>query len=191
LKYSDWWGRYQERPPRFDLAFGKDRPYGLILDLGASENQLDLGGVPLTRLQMHYGAGKVVFDFSAPNPQAMSLLKIDAGAAEIKIKHLANANFDEMVVQGGAANFDLDFSGELQRNARVKITAGAAAVVIKAPVDTAVVLHAETVLGSLELVDGFTRKEGAFWNQAALAGKTPRLEVNASVSLGSLKVWQS
>jgi hypothetical protein len=66
--------------PEVDLILGRARPYMLTLELGASESIFDLGGLPLTRVVVKQGAGKASIDFSAPNPQPMNLLDIDAGA---------------------------------------------------------------------------------------------------------------
>ena len=89
--------------PRIDLALGKAKPYPLTVEMGASDSSFDLGGLPITRLTVKQGAGKCEFDFSAQNPQPMSLLTVDAGAMNLEMKNLANANFAEMNVSGGAA----------------------------------------------------------------------------------------
>ena len=52
--------------PTFDLALGKAKPFRLTVEIGASANQLDLGGVPISRLAVRHGAGKTEIDFSAP-----------------------------------------------------------------------------------------------------------------------------
>jgi hypothetical protein len=36
--------------------------------------------------------------------------------------------------------------------------------------------------------DGFMKNDGAFCNAAALAGKTPRLTLKASVAMGSIRL---
>lgn len=172
--------------PRIDLALGKARPYPLTVEMGASESSFDLGGLPITRLTVKQGAGKCEFDFSAQNPQPMSLLTVDAGALSLEMKNLANANFAEMNVSGGAAACKFDFGGTLQRDAHVKITAGMASVEVIVPANTAVKIATESVMGSLNVGNGFTKKAGAFWTEAAIKGQTPVLAIEASVSLGSL-----
>jgi len=172
--------------PRYELALGKARPYTLTLEVGASEGSFDLGSLPINHLVIRQGAGKVDFDFSAPNPQAMSLLDIDAGAVGLEMKNLANANFAEMRVNGGAAAYKFDFGGALQREARVRITTGVSSVEIRVPASTAVKITSQFVLGGLDIGDGFTKKEGAFWTEAALAGRTPVLSIHAHISVGSL-----
>jgi hypothetical protein len=121
----------------------------------------------------------------------MSLLELHAGAASLEMENLANANFSEMTVDGGAASYAFDFSGQLQRDGNVRITAGVANVEIIVPPANAARISTETTLGNLDLGDGFMKKEGALWNQAALEGKFPVLSVNANVTLGSIMLHQS
>lgn len=173
---------------KLNLALGKTRPYTLNLKVGASEVNSDLGGLPITRLVAELGAGKVDFDFSAANPEPMSLLEVKAGAVGLQMRNLANANFAEMSIDGGAASFDLDFGGTLQRDAHVKISTGASSVTLRVPAATAVKIEPESSLGNVDVGDGFTKREGAWWNQAALTGARPVLTVHATVNLGSLQL---
>jgi hypothetical protein len=174
--------------PRYELALGKARPFMLTLEVGASESSFDLGCLPIRTLVLRQGAGKVDFDFSAPNPQVMSLLDLNAGAVGLEMKNLANANFAEMRVDGGAAACKFDFGGTLQRDAQVKIKTGMSTVELCVPSSTAAKITSQSVLGSLDIGDGFMKKEGAFWTEAALAGKTPVLTIRANISLGSLLI---
>jgi hypothetical protein len=183
---ADWLNLLGGVTPRFDLALGAAKPYALTLEVGASECSFDLGGLPLSRLLIKQGAGKVGFDFSAPNPEAMSLLSLDSGAVGMEMKNLANANFAEMSVNGGAASYKFDFGGSLQRDGHVRITTGMASVEIIVPATTAAKITTESVLGGVNVGDGFTKKEGAFWTEAALAGKTPVLTIHANVTMGAL-----
>ena len=82
--------------PRYDVEFGKQRPFALTIETGASDFDLDLGRIPLSRLMVRQGAGKLELGFSAPNPEPLELLEISSGAAGIELENLANANFSEM-----------------------------------------------------------------------------------------------
>src|SRR3712207_2595163 len=53
--------------PRYELEFGKGRPFVLTSETGASEFDLDLGGAPLSSLTVRQGAGRFKGNFSAPN----------------------------------------------------------------------------------------------------------------------------
>ena len=56
------------------------------------------------------------------------------------------------------------------------------------PASTAARVAAETTLGSVDVGDGFTKKEGAFLTEPALSGDGPVLRIRAGVRLGSLQL---
>jgi hypothetical protein len=177
--------------PRYELEFGKERPFALTIETGASDFDLDLGGVPLSRLMVRQGAGKFELGFPQPNPEPMELLEISSGAAAIELENLANANFSELRLSGGAASYELDFGGSLSRDADVSIETGMSGVVVSVPTSTATRVTAETTLGSVDVGDGYTKSEGAFSTEAALRGNGPVLRIRAGVRLGSLQLRTS
>jgi hypothetical protein len=174
--------------PRYELELGKRLPFALTVKTGASEFDLDLGGVPVNRLVVRQRAGRFELDFSAPNPEPMALLEVSGGAAGIELENLANANFSEMRLSGGAASYNLDFGGELSRDAEARIEAGLSGVEIEIPAGTAAKVVAESTLGSVNPGDGFTKREGAFWTEAGMAGNGPLLTIHAGVRLGALQL---
>lgn len=173
-------------PPAFDLALGAAQPYRLKLEGGASDSTFDLGGLPITRLDISQGAGRFDFTFSAPNPEVMSVLDLDAGAVGLEMRNLCNANFSEMNADGGAASYKFDFGGALQRDARVKINTGAAAVEIIIPSTTAAKIIRQGALSAVDVGDGFTKKGSEYLTAAALAGEGALLTIEANVSVGAL-----
>lgn len=177
--------------PRYELEFGKEKPFALTIETGASDFDLDLGGVPLSRLMVRQGAGKFELGFPQPNPEPMEILEISSGAAAIELENLANANFSELRLSGGAASYELDFGGVLSRDAEVSIETGISGVVVSVPTSTAARVTAETTLGSVDVGDGFTKSEGAFSTEAALRGDGPVLRIRAGVRLGSLQLRTS
>jgi hypothetical protein len=174
--------------PTFDLELGSGHPYVLTIETGASECTLDLGGLPLTKLEARQGAGSITFDFSAPNPAVMATLGLYNGAGSVQIRRLGNANVADMVVEGGAASYTLDFGGALRRDATVKLTVAMASIDMTVPSATAATLTETTVMGSAELGDGFMKKGDLFMNQAAVAGKTPVLSIHATATMGSVSL---
>src|SRR5215207_7903871 len=153
--------------PRYELEFGKDRSFALTIETGASDFELD---------------------FPQPNPEPMELLEISCGAAAIELENLANANFSEMRLSGGAASYELDFGGVLSRNAEVSIETGLSAVELSVPSSTAASVVIETTLGSVDVGDGFTKRDGAFSTEGALSEDGPVLRIRAGVRLGSLQL---
>jgi hypothetical protein len=175
--------------PAFDLRLGTEQPYALTLEGGANDDYVcDLGGLPLTRLELRHGAAQIRLAFSAPNPQPMERLRLQVGAAELEATNLANANAAEIAIEGGAASFKLDFGGALARDASVRITAGASSVELAVPTGTAAKIVPHTVLGGVEVGDGFETREGGYWTRAAVGGMTPVLTVDANVTVSGLKL---
>jgi hypothetical protein len=93
-----------------------------------------------------------------------------------------------MRLSGGAAGYELDFGGTLRRDAEAKIEAGLSGVEIEIPASTPAKIVAETTLGSVDVGDGFTKREGAFWTEAWSAGDKPLLTIRAGVRLGALQL---
>lgn len=174
--------------PSLELELGAARPFQLVIDGGANETVADLGGVPLTRVVVHYGAGRVDLDFSAPNPAEMASLDVSAGGAAVDVRGIANANLADMVVSGGAGQYRLDFGGRLQRDADVRLNAGVASIELRLPAATAATVRTESILGALDIGDGFTTREGSYWNQAAANGGTPTVRVRVNSVLGAVSV---
>ena len=174
--------------PRYELAIGKGRPFALTVETGASEFEMDLGGVPISSLMVSQGAGKFELGFSAPNPHHMELLEVSSGAAGIELEDLANANFSEMRFSGGAAAYEFDFGGRLSRDAQVSIETGMSGVEVTVPASTAARVVAQTTLASVDVGDGFTKREGAFLTEGALGGGAPVLAIRAGVRLGSFRL---
>lgn len=186
--WTDAIGRIGRFPAVFDLALGRAVPYELSLETGASQVDADLGGLPISRLSVKQGAGKLTLDFSAPNPTPMDRMSLGNGASGIEMHNLANANCAEMSIEGGVAGYRFDFGGTLQRDCQVRISTGVSGVELIVPPTTAAKIYAESVLGGIDVGDGFMKKEGAFWNEAALAGRTPVLTIRANVALGGMKI---
>ncbi len=169
---------------RWDLELG-NRPIDLTLEAGAYEGNLDFSDVPLTRLKITDGASKVRVVFNLPNPQVMRTFTYETGASNVTLKKLANANFEEMTFKGGAGNFTLDFSGKLQRDARVWIDGGLGNMTIIIPEES----NCRIVLsGGLTNVT----TEGSWTIQGqeyrTMGGEGPLLRIEVNVGVGNLKL---
>ena len=78
--------------------------------------------------------------------------------------------------------------GDALRCAEAKVEAGLSGVEIEIPSSTAARVIAETTLGSVDVGDGFTKREGSFLTEGALSGNGPVLTIRAGVRLGSLQL---
>ena len=189
ISQDNRWRGIMRQTPVFDLRLGKSHPFALTIESGATDSSdCDLGGLPLTLLDVKHGAGDFGVDFSVPNPAAMERIHLVGGAAEIAATNLANANAAEISIEGGAASIVLDFGGELRRDTRVKINAGMVSVEVRVPGETAARIVPHSTLGNVDAGDGFMTREGGFWTGGAVMGGTPILNIDATIALGSLKL---
>lgn len=184
---SAHWGSFAA-PPRFLLSLSNRYPFMLTLETGASEGSLDLGGLPLRRVVIRWGAGKGSIDFSEPDPVSMSLLDVTAGAVSLELHHLGQANCAEMNLSGGAAAYVLDFVGNLQQDMHARVSTGLSSVEIRIPVTTPARVSTDSFLGSLQVSDGFSKNDGAFQNELALQKQSPQLVLSTSLALGALQL---
>jgi len=77
----------------------------------------------------------VDISFSKPNPIEMSILRYSTGASDVKLTSLANANFSTLTFSGGAGNYTLDFSGDLQQDVVATVDSGLGNVTLIIPRD--------------------------------------------------------
>ena len=118
----------------------------------------------------------------------MSRLEINAGAGVWELRMLANANFADLSLAGGAASFICDFGGTLKRDAAAHLSTGMSTMDLLVPSATAARIVTDTTLGHVDVADGFVTREGGYWTAAAAEGATPVLNIRAEVALGMLNL---
>lgn len=130
----------------WDLKLG-ETPMDLEINAGAYQGRYELGGLALTGLTIKDGASDVDVSFSAPNSTEMSVFRYETGASSVTLTGLANANCDTIFFNGGAGDYSLDFSGELEQDttARVETGFGDLKLVIPAGVDARVTVEGGAV----------------------------------------------
>ena len=170
---------------RWDLQLG-DTPMDLTIEAGAYEGNMELGGLALNNLTVKDGAAHVNLSFSEPNLVEMSQLSYSTGASDVTLTGLANANFDTFEFDSGAGSYTLDFSGELQRDASVRINSGLSELIIIVP---------EGMNASLSIDGGLTdintRND---WSQNGTTysheGSGPTLTLKVNMGAGSVTLQE-
>jgi hypothetical protein len=117
---------------QWDLKLG-ETPMDLTIESGAYDGTFEFGGLALNNLGIKDGAANVELAFSDPNLVEMSTFKYETGASNVKMSGLANANFSIFDFSSGAGDYTLDFSGELQRDASIKISSGLSNIIVIVP----------------------------------------------------------
>ncbi len=176
------------QPPSLDLRLGTKVPFELTVEGGANDTALDLGGLPVARLTIHQGAGRSTVDFGSPNPAEMAAFDVASGGVAMDLRGLANANFEQMTVSGGAASYRLEFGGQLRRDADVRLNTGVSAVELIVPATTPARISSSSIVGGLDVGDGFLTREGAFWNEAAARGDAPVLRITVTSMFGAVRL---
>ncbi|MCX8025652.1 MAG: toast rack family protein [Thermanaerothrix sp.] len=167
----------------WDLKLG-NYPLDLSINAGAYKGELDLSGVPLTRLQISDGASEARVVFNTPNPLPMEQLRYRTGASKVELVGLSNANATEIIFEGGTGAYTLDFSGELSQDTHVQIKSGVSQVVLIIPqeiparVEITGGLNNITPQGTWSIRDGIYEKSGS----------GARLLIEIQMGVGSLEL---
>ena len=167
----------------WDLQLG-EMPIDLHINAGAYEGTYELGGLSLTSLTVQDGAADVELSFSEPNKTEMSVLRYETGASSVTLSGLANANFSTLIFSGGAGNYELDFSGELQDDATVKIEAGAGDVQLIIPEGVNTEVTVESAFVSINHSSGWSQ-DGNDYTQS---GDGPTLTIIVKMAAGNLTI---
>jgi hypothetical protein len=165
----------------WDLKLG-DQPMNLSIDSGAYDGTFELGGLSLTRLEIKDGASNVELSFSEPNPVEMSTFTYNTGASDVKLTGLANANFSLLDFSSGAGDYTLDFSGDLQRDASVKIETGLSNVIVIVPEGVNAIVTVQGGLSNVNAGPGWERSG----NDYVQKGEGPTLTFVIEMGAGNL-----
>jgi hypothetical protein len=167
----------------WNLQLG-ETPLDLTVRAGAYEGNLELGGLALKSLTIRDGASNVDLSFREPNQIEMSLLRYETGASSVKLTGLANANFSTLTFSGGAGNYTLDFSGELQRDAVVTVEAGLGDMSLVIPNDVKAVVTVEGTAVNINHSSGWLQ-DGRKYSQD---GSGPTLTILVKMAAGNLVI---
>jgi hypothetical protein len=159
-----------------------DRPIDLRVIAGAYTGDLELGGLRLAGLRVTDGASDVRVNFAEPNQEVMGLLRYETGASNVILTNLGNANFRSMIFKGGAGNYELDFSGDLQEDATVSIESGLSSLTITVPDDLNVRVRFDSGLSNISTQGSWGQSGGAYTHQ----GDGPNLDITIEMGAGNL-----
>lgn len=161
-----------------------NHPTDLEINAGAYQGNIDLSGVPVTKLRVSDGASQATIKFNSLNPVEMSSLHYSTGASQISLLGLGNANVDQVIFDGGPGSYTLDFSGDLQRDTDVEINFGLGDVKILIPTGVPANVIVEGGLNNVEL-DGTWNVSG---NEYSLNGDGSQLFIKVKMGLGNLQL---
>ena len=167
----------------WDLKLGS-APMALTIAAGAAVVDIELGGLALTDLTVTQGASSFGLAFSEPNQADMDTLRINAGASNMTLDGLANANAQEIVFKGGAGSYTLHFDGDLMQDVDVSIEAGLGKIVIIVPEGVAAEVSFQGAMSDVDAVHEWQRAGTGY----ELEGEGRRITLQVKMGAGSLEL---
>jgi hypothetical protein len=165
----------------WNLNLGSE-PIDLEIRAGAYSGRFELGGLAIEELRIASGAADVEINFSEPNILEMDTFHFETGASNVEMSDLGNANFARMDFVGGLGNYVLDFSGELQQDADIRINVGASSLTIIVPEDMAASLNLDSTLSDVDKNGDWTGSGQRFSHP----GEGYTLDFDIDMGLGSV-----
>lgn len=167
----------------WDFKLG-DQPMNLNIESGAYDGTFEFGGLALTNLTIKDGAANVELAFSEPNQTEMSVFSYATGASDVKMEGLANANFSIFDFSAGAGDYTLDFSGELQRDASIKIESGFSNIILVIPEGMDAVVTVESGASNINAGSGWSQSGNVYKQR----GEGPTLTFVIELGAGNLTI---
>jgi hypothetical protein len=172
---------FKDLKNEWDLKLG-DTPMDLTIESGAYHGEFELGGLSLNNLTIKDGAANVDLAFSEPNLVEMSTFRYETGASDLKMSGLANANFSIFDFSSGAGDYTLDFSGELQRDASIKIASGFSNIIINIPEDVDAVVTIDSGASNVSAGSGWSQNGNVYKQK----GEGPTLTFVIEIGAGNV-----
>jgi hypothetical protein len=179
-------GRKDSDAGHLQLELSKYTPLDLNLDLGAVESDLDLTGLRVSRLRVESGASDSKLRFDSLNATRMSMLEVSLGAASFRGDRLANANAQDIRVDAGVGNVELDLGGQWTQDIELRVDITLGLVTIHVPADVGVRVSLEKTLASFEH-EGLIERDGA-WVSRNWESAPHKVRINAKTVFGKLTI---
>jgi hypothetical protein len=146
----------------WDIRFGDGIPLDMRIDCGAGEQDIDLGGLTITELDMKLGAGDVNVDLS--DNAALTRLKFDIGAGDV----------------------DINLDGPWDNNVDVDIQGGIGQTKLRLPRDVGVRVNVTKGIGDVD-ASGLYRNGNDYVNDA-YGESDITLEINLQAGIGRVQL---
>jgi hypothetical protein len=167
----------------WDLKLGQ-KPIDLIVNAGATDSHLELGGLSLVGLTITQGASNFELSFLQPNRSAMTSLTVSTGASNLTLGGLANAHTNRIDFKSGFGTSTLDFTGDLQSDLSVNIDGAAGNIHIIVPQGTAADVNIEGALFNV-IPRGSWEKAGQDY---IMSGEGYKISIRVTMAAGNLEL---
>ena len=175
--------------PSLDLQLGPDVPADIELDFGAGRANVDLTGIPVSRLELNTGASESVVRMRELNPEPMEEAIIAVGAADLRVGGIGNFNTSEIEIDAGLGSVVLELDGRWAADAMLSVEMGLGALEIRVPESLGIRVRRQSRFLSTFDAERLVRRGNVYqsvnWDTA-----DRRVEIEISAALGSVDiVW--
>jgi hypothetical protein len=188
LKSSPMGGIHERQNNRLRLNLGEVVPVNLKVNTGIGDARLALSRLKITQLDLEAGVGGARISIYDPNTVVCNEIRIRSGVGSLDAVGLGNLNFSRLDFEGGVGGATLDFSGQWQRDADIRIEIGVGGVSVRMPREVGVKVNAEKhFLSGLQL-DGFERDRNEDYRSEKYNEKKIRATITVKTGIGGLRI---
>lgn len=175
---------------KWSLELTSALPVYFQAEFGACKGRLDLTDIRLKDCQLTLGASTMNVSFDSPNRERIRRLKIDAGLSKLKMYGLQNANFDDLVFDGGVGTYMLNFEGIAHQRSSVDINIGLGQLVMEIPEASNVRLNIDKSFMTTLSVDRdlFNLSNGDTYQTKNPAKGLPEMGIDIKAGIGKISV---
>jgi predicted membrane protein len=127
--------------------------------------------------------------FSSPNRVRMRELEVNVGAADFTGRLLANANADQIHVQGGVGSVDLDFNGVWTHDVTVMTRLAIGKLTLRVPADVGLRVEVQRFAAGFEHEGLVKRDDG--WYSPNYDAAPYKLKVRAETFFGAIDIQRA
>jgi len=179
--------RSDRHPNRLRLGLTNTLPVKLAINTGVGDARLSLTGLQLSSLDIESGVGGARISSYEPNQVSCDRIRIRNGVGSLDAVGLANLRFNDLEFEGGVGGANLDFTGEWQRDAEIKIQVGVGGVSVKMPRGIGVKVEGQKNFLSGFHLDGFTMRDSFYYSEGYDDAKI-RVSVRVVTGVGGFKI---
>jgi cell wall-active antibiotic response 4TMS protein YvqF len=168
------------------VAFSPRVDLDLEFALGASDADIELGGLRVAEWKVQTGASQAVVRFSQPNGTRCRSGSVKTGAADLTVLGLANSRCDRLDFEGGIGKMTLDFGGAGAVSSAVGVKMAVGELVLRLPRGTGVRISLDKFFASFKPA-GLTQK-GTSYESPDYDQAERKLNVAVKTAVGEVRV---
>lgn len=171
---------------RLDAELTDRAPLRLALELGATQADVELGGLKLRDLDIRTGVSKAYVNVQTPNAETLAGVSLDVGAADMTVRRGGNLRAARVTVNVGVGALDYDFDGDWSGDVDADVNVAMGSLTLRMPADAGVRVTARTFLVDFSRA-GLVRR-GDTWESPGYGDATRHVRVQARAAFGSLAI---